>query len=113
MASTLGRALLLESFADFHEIISNRPHKRLVVVEFFAQWSGPCSAMAEPFQVVSKDFPNVVFLRVDIDQQPELAAECAVTTVPCYQFYFQGDKVNEFSGASEAKLRDIIDGFVR
>ncbi|CAN0403730.1 unnamed protein product, partial [Discosporangium mesarthrocarpum] len=39
----------------------------LVVVDFFAEWCGPCKQIAPAFKAMAKDFPKVVFLKVDVD----------------------------------------------
>uniref|UniRef100_A0A8C3FLD1 Thioredoxin n=1 Tax=Chrysemys picta bellii TaxID=8478 RepID=A0A8C3FLD1_CHRPI len=53
-------------------------------------------------------FPDVVFLEVDVDDAQEVASECAVQCMPTFQFYKQGNKVLEFSGANREKLEENI-----
>ncbi|XP_008166974.1 thioredoxin [Chrysemys picta bellii] len=81
---------------------------KLVVVDFSATWCGPCKMIKPFFHSLCEKFPDVVFLEVDVDDAQEVASECAVQCMPTFQFYKQGNKVLEFSGANREKLEENI-----
>ena len=73
-----------------------------VVVDFTASWCGPCQRIAPVFAKLAEEMTDVVFVKVDVDENAEVAEECGIQSMPTFQFYKSGEKVHEFSGASEA-----------
>eukprot|EP00587_Corethron_hystrix_P014773 CAMPEP_0113325622 /NCGR_PEP_ID=MMETSP0010_2-20120614/17896_1 /TAXON_ID=216773 ORGANISM="Corethron hystrix, Strain 308" /NCGR_SAMPLE_ID=MMETSP0010_2 /ASSEMBLY_ACC=CAM_ASM_000155 /LENGTH=61 /DNA_ID=CAMNT_0000185519 /DNA_START=701 /DNA_END=886 /DNA_ORIENTATION=- /assembly_acc=CAM_ASM_000155 len=57
---------------------------------------------------MAEDFPDVEFVKVDVDDASDVASSCGIRSMPTFQFYKGGQKVNEFSGASKAKLEEIM-----
>jgi thioredoxin 1 len=51
---------------------------------------------------------DVVFLQVDVDACGDVAEECEVNCMPTFHFYKAGNKVDQFEGASEDKLKALI-----
>lgn len=106
----LSRVLHVATDREYEEILRSVTEK-LVVVDFHATWSGPCLAMSKVYQKFSREYLNCIFLKVDVTDHVKTANDCGIATVPTYQFYINGIKQAEFSGASEAKLRDMINRF--
>ena len=52
----------------------------------------------------SGDHDDVVFLTTDVDDADDLAARCEISAMPTFQFYKNGEKVHEFSGASKEMI---------
>ena len=82
-----------------------------VVVDFTATWCGPCQRIAPIFTKLAEEMPEVCFVKVDVDENEEVAQECGVESMPTFQFYKSGLKVHEFSGASEDKIKGAIAQF--
>ncbi|CAM9697324.1 unnamed protein product [Choristocarpus tenellus] len=80
----------------------------LVVIDFFADWCGPCKQIAPAYQAMAKEFPKVVFLKVNVDSNKETAQKYAVQSMPTFLFLKQGNKVDELKGAGEDALRQAI-----
>jgi len=57
---------------------------------------------------MAEDFPNAIFVKVDVDDASDVAEACGISAMPTFQFYKNGVKVDEFSGADEAKLRSTV-----
>lgn len=96
--------------ADFDSQLEKAGDK-LVVVDFFATWCGPCRLIAPKVQEfsVSDDFKDsVVFLKVDVDDIEELATKYNVRCMPTFLFFKNKSKIEEFSGANEDKLKELI-----
>merc|ERR1712188_119568 len=72
---------------------------KLVVVDFTATWCGPCQMIAPLFGELSEKNPDVVFVKVDVDENQETAAACGINCMPTFQFYKNGAKAFEMQGA--------------
>lgn len=81
---------------------------KLVVVDFFAQWCGPCKKIAPYIEELSKEFPAVSFLKVDVDELPDVAGAEGISAMPTFRFYKNGQKVDELVGASQQKLKELV-----
>jgi thioredoxin-like negative regulator of GroEL len=60
------------------------------------------------FEKMAEEFPDAVFVKVDVDQADDIAGQCGIRAMPTFQFYKGGQMVEEFSGASEQKLRATV-----
>ncbi|XP_052087696.1 thioredoxin-like [Mytilus californianus] len=81
----------------------------LIVVDFFATWCGPCVNIAPVYQKLSGEYSDCIFLKVDVDEAEDVAAECGISAMPTFHCYRGGKKVDELVGASEDKLREMIE----
>ena len=67
--------------------------------------------IAPIFEQLSKKFPNIAFVKIDVDALPGAAQEFSVSSVPTFVFIKDAAKVHEFAGASEemlsSKLADL------
>ena len=54
----------------------------IVVVDFWAPWCGPCRMFAPTFEAVSEQYPNVVFAKLNTEDQQELAASFNIRSIP-------------------------------
>ncbi|CAM9997439.1 unnamed protein product [Ascophyllum nodosum] len=80
----------------------------LVVVDFYADWCGPCKQIAPAFTEMSKEFPKAVFLKVNVDTNREAAQKYAVQSMPTFVMLKNGKKVDEIKGAGADALRQSI-----
>ncbi|KAM5193924.1 thioredoxin-like [Mantella aurantiaca] len=93
----------IESLAEFQQALTEAGTK-LVVVDFTATWCGPCKMIAPFFETLSKNNPDVVFLKVDVDDAQDVAQHCDIKCMPTFHFYKNGERVHEFSGANKETL---------
>uniref|UniRef100_A0A8K9XAJ9 Thioredoxin domain-containing protein n=1 Tax=Oncorhynchus mykiss TaxID=8022 RepID=A0A8K9XAJ9_ONCMY len=66
---------------------------KLVVVDFTATWCGPCQSIAPFFKGLSENYQSVVFLKVDVDDAPDVASFCDIKCMPTFHFYKNQKKV--------------------
>ncbi|KAG2427014.1 hypothetical protein HYH02_014660 [Chlamydomonas schloesseri] len=64
--------------------------------------------MAPIFEKISNEFPDIVFLKVDVDQQEAVAAECKVSAMPTFIGLVNGKQVDQTVGANESNLRALV-----
>lgn len=81
---------------------------KLVVVDFFAHWCGPCKVIAPKFAAMSVRFSKAVFLKVDVDKCQETAAREQVQAMPTFILYKNKVKVDFIRGADEKGLEEKI-----
>ena len=92
--------------SSFNEIIEEN---KLVIIDFWAEWCGPCSAYGPVFEGVSEDFPDVVFAKVDTEAEQELAGSFGIRSIPTTVAFKDGIGVFMQPGAlPEEALRDLI-----
>ena len=58
---------------------------------------------------MAKEMPNITFVKIDVDEAEDLAAQCGVQAMPTFQFYKGGQKVDEFRGADVKSLRAMVE----
>lgn len=85
---------------------------KLVVVDFTATWCGPCKIMKPVFEVLAKQYPQNLFLSVDVDLCKESAQFAGVTAMPTFQFYKGMNKIHELKGANKAGLEMIVKVYI-
>ena len=74
--------------AEFSEMINS---DKTVLIDFYAEWCGPCKKMEPSLQSLSKELEATVkIVRIDVDQNPELARKLGITALPTLHIYKQG-----------------------
>ena len=75
-----------------------------MVVDFWAQWCGPCKVMAPIYERVCSEFePDVRFLKVDTEIETELAARYNIRSIPTLMLFQRGHVVAHQAGALDAQ----------
>ena len=80
----------------------------LIVVDFTATWCGPCKSITPYYHELNQNYNNILFLKVDVDDNEETTANCDISSMPTFQFYKNQEKVGQFSGANKNKLLELI-----
>ncbi|XP_050450050.1 thioredoxin-2-like isoform X2 [Cataglyphis hispanica] len=81
----------------------------LVVIDFFAVWCGPCKMIGPLIEELSKEMQDVIFLKVDVDECEDIAAEYEITSMPTFIFIKEGKVLETFSGANYDKLKNTVE----
>lgn len=90
---------------DFEKFIS----EGVSVVDFWAQWCGPCRMLAPIMDEVSDKIDGVKFGKVDVDQAPELAKQYKIMSIPNVCVFKNGELVDRIIGlCDEEELTSVI-----
>ena len=113
MAAGQGTAMLTDKVhhiedADQFDALIERSEGRLVVIDFFAEWCGPCKMIAPVFESMAKEFSTVVFLKVDVDKQIQHSLCEGISAMPTFRFVKGGQTVDELQGADTDGIRTRI-----
>ena len=108
-----GGATHLVSDANFDQEVLKSAEP--VVVDFFAEWCGPCKAMAPALEQVAAEMKGKVKVaKLDVDQNPEVTQKYTIQAMPTLMIFKGGKKVAERVGALTQKkqLQDWITGSI-
>ena len=77
-----------------------------VLVDFWAEWCGPCRAMAPQFEQAARERADVRFAKVDTDASPKTSVRHRIRSIPTLALFHRGQEVARSSGAMSA--RDLL-----
>lgn len=70
----------------------------IVVIDFFANWCGPCKMLAPVLEEVASEFTNVTIAKVDVDQEQQLAMRYGIQSIPNVIIFKDGKAVDQITG---------------
>jgi thioredoxin 1 len=105
------RDLTAETFES--TILTPDAESGIVLVDFWAEWCGPCLAFAPIYTAASEDNPDVVFAKVDTEANPDLSGAFNIRSIPTLMIFRDGIGVFSQAGALPRPALDDLLGQVR
>ena len=86
---------------------------RLVVLDFWAEWCGPCRMLAPVLVEIGTEYPEVAFGKVNVDEEAGLAQMFGIVSIPTLVFMKNGKIIKKSVGYLDADgLRAVLDGLI-
>jgi thioredoxin 1 len=82
--------------SNFEQTISSETP---TLVDFWAEWCGPCRSMHPIFKRMAKKFKKITFARLNIDQNQEIATKFGIQSIPIFIMFKNGSPVDKVIGA--------------
>ncbi len=82
--------------SNFDQIVSA---ENPTLVDFWAEWCGPCKTMHPVFESLAKTYPKIKFARVNVDNNQNISMRFAVQSIPTFIMFKSGQVVDKMMGA--------------
>ena len=84
---------------------------KTVLIDFFADWCGPCRMIAPFVEQIAEEYPQYLVAKINVDEQPELAAAFGVASIPTLAVMKNGEVVEQSAGARpKAQILAMLEG---
>jgi thioredoxin len=90
---------------NFKETISGHD---IVIVDFWAEWCGPCRSFAPAFEAASEKYPDIAFAKVNTEEQQEMAAGFNIRSIPTLMVFREQVILYAEAGALSAAALDQL-----
>eukprot|EP00187_Rhodella_violacea_P002247 CAMPEP_0174905324 /NCGR_PEP_ID=MMETSP0167-20121228/52531_1 /TAXON_ID=38298 /ORGANISM="Rhodella maculata, Strain CCMP736" /LENGTH=124 /DNA_ID=CAMNT_0016148225 /DNA_START=88 /DNA_END=458 /DNA_ORIENTATION=- len=98
----------VDSLSSFNAVVFG-PSTKLIVVDYYADWCGPCKAIAPLIeQLAAAHASTTTFVKVNVDVARDVASARNITAMPTFQLFKGGSMLEEFKGANPQKLTAAI-----
>jgi thioredoxin 1 len=95
---------------EFNELIKNGT----VVIDFFADWCGPCKMLSPVIEEVSGEYTDIEFAKVNVDDNMDLAERFQIMSIPQIYMFKDGEVIGKFGGYKDAAgVKAFIDGVTK
>ena len=83
--------------------------KETVIVDFYADWCGPCKMQSPILDEIAKENDKVKVCKINVDEEPEITESYNIMSIPTMMIFKNGDKTKEFVGLTQKEniLKEI------
>ena len=91
------------------DLVKNSDKK--VLLDFYAEWCGPCRMVSPLVDQISEENPQYLVGKINVDEEPELAGQFGVVSIPTLVVVENGKIVNQSAGARpKAQILALLEG---
>jgi thioredoxin 1 len=81
----------------------------IVLVDFWAEWCGPCKSFAPVYETVSERYPDITFAKVDTEQEQQISGQLGIRSIPTIMAVRDGIQIFSQPGAmGERDLTELV-----
>lgn len=81
-----------------------------VVLDFYAEWCGPCKKLSPVLDKLAAKYPDVLFIKINVDEFENISSDYSIKGIPALFFFKDGKRVEKTSGyKSESELKSMIE----
>ena len=81
---------IIKNKAEYDQVLADN---KSVFVDFYADWCGPCKMVGPVLEEISKDYTDIKFVKVNVDDNPEIAQQYGIMSIPTMIGFKNGKKV--------------------
>lgn len=99
---------VIKDLEEFTKLLQESGSK-LIVVDFYATWCGPCKMISPILEDLSKKYLNVVFCKVDVDEADDVAQKYDIHAMPTFLFFKNGETIETVVGANSDEIKKQLE----
>lgn len=100
----------IESLKELNERLSNNKY---VIIDFEAEWCGPCKALKPLLDEISETFTDITFINIDVDKFKNIAEQYGISAIPTIIYFKDGQELSDrtFGFIPKPKLITNLNNF--
>ena len=106
--SAPGHSSQVEVISDIMVYLEKISTNDKVVIDFYADWCGPCKTIAPKFIQLAESNPAIKFYKVNVDHAPDISGSVGVRAMPTFLFLHKGSEFKRLQGANPAELQKSV-----
>uniref|UniRef100_A0A914ZN27 Thioredoxin n=1 Tax=Parascaris univalens TaxID=6257 RepID=A0A914ZN27_PARUN len=95
---------------EFESLLSSSDD-RLIVIDFYATWCGPCKIMGPKFEKMSDEYKEALFIKIDVDEEEEISDSYEVKVMPTIVLIRNREKLEAIEGNTPDEVRKAIEKY--